>query len=86
MYARKLPLSPLLDLVDPHRVMTGAEIARRLNIPAKRFQHITKANEVTWLQGDRIAIGMGMHPVMIWPREWCEPIKEPNSQRRVNHV
>jgi hypothetical protein len=46
------------------------ELAERLDISFQTLLQIMSATTVTPVVGDRMAVRLGVHPVILWPDEW----------------
>jgi hypothetical protein len=46
------------------------ELAERLDISFRTLLRLMSAQTVTPVVADRMAVRLGLHPVMLWPDEW----------------
>lgn len=46
------------------------ELAERLDVSFRTLLRIMSAKRVSLADADRMAVRLGLHPVMLWPDEW----------------
>jgi transcriptional regulator with XRE-family HTH domain len=46
------------------------ELAERLDISFRTLIRLMSAKTVTPVVADRMAVRLGLHPVLLWPDEW----------------
>lgn len=69
---RRYPTQPLLDLIPPG--FTDQEIGRILNINRVTVAKWRREPQmISEWYADELAIGLGMHPIQIWP-DWLEDV------------
>ena len=62
-----LPIDPLLDLYP--RLTAGA-LADLAETDRSGFNRAISHGHLRWDLADKVAIRLGLHPVLIWPDEW----------------
>lgn len=72
-YRTRLPAGPLKRELRRARRTHGDtwdELAVRLHVSARTLTRLLRARDVAEQVADRMACRLGLHPVLIWPREW----------------
>lgn len=72
-YRTRLPAAPLKrELRRARRAygVTWDELAVRLDISARTLTRLLAARDIAEQVADRLACRLGLHPTLIWPREW----------------
>ena len=75
----RLPLAPLLALYD-----SALGLARALKVDPRQVHRWSCYGVSIWT-ADELAIGLGFHPIELWPR-WVEVGEEAARQRRANRI
>lgn len=77
------PLQGLIQLKMDSREMTIPDMARQLGVSTRQLQRVMAADEIGHFAADHICIRFGLHPALIWPREWCSqwPATSRKSER-----
>jgi hypothetical protein len=88
---RKFPARPLIDLFDADA--PAAVIADMLGCNRKLITAFRRNSNINWLDADRYACRLGLHPMVIWGVAWieeqppstrpqqCEPLRSPVPRR-----
>lgn len=66
------PRYPMSDLFAVTGPMSAAEYARRTGVSERGAQRHLSAGSVPDASADRVAIGLGSHPGVIWPDLWWQ--------------
>lgn len=69
----RLPAEPLkarLLLSKGSRKATWDELAIRVGVSSRTLMRVMAANTLSPFIADRMAIRLGLHPVLIWLSEW----------------
>jgi plasmid maintenance system antidote protein VapI len=69
----RLPAEPLQrELCRQRRVlsMTWAELAVWIDISERTLSRLLRARDLAEPVADRMACRLGLHPVLLWPRQW----------------
>lgn len=72
-YQTRLPAAPLKrELCRARRLygVTWDELADRLRISSRTLTRLLTARDIAEPTADRIACRLGLHPLLIWPRQW----------------
>lgn len=72
-YSTRLPAAPLKrELHRAQRIhrVTWGELAERLRVSPRTLARLLTASDVCEPTADRMACRLGLHPTLIWPREW----------------
>ena len=76
-----LPFEPL------QRFGTSTELARAAGLPGEliRIRQAQHRSRVSMVLADEIAIGLGLHPVLLWGNDWLtlEPRRSTADEARV---
>lgn len=75
----RLPADPLKDRLLKCKGSRGAtwdELAQRVGVSSRTLMRVMSATTVSECVADRMAIRLGLHPVLIWPLEWNRGTKE----------
>ncbi len=75
-YQTRLPAAPLKRELRRARRSYGDtwdELATRLRVSSRTLNRLLGARDVAEPVADRMACRLGLHPVLIWPREWLAP-------------
>lgn len=75
----RLPADPLKDRLlksKGSRGTTWDELAQRVGVSSRTLMRVMSATTVSECVADRMAIRLGLHPVLIWPAEWNRGTKE----------
>ena len=79
----RLPAAPLrrvlLRLRD-NESLTWDELADRAGITSRHLFRLLAARTVSELVADRVSCRIGLHPALLWPKEWFR--QEHPSQKR----
>ena len=84
-YQDRLPAAPLKrELRRARRSygITWEELADRLRISSRTLTRLLGARDVAEPVADRLACRLGLHPVLIWPREWLRIATSENDISR----
>jgi plasmid maintenance system antidote protein VapI len=84
-YQTRLPAAPLkreLRRVRCSYGITWKELADRLQISSRTLTRLLGARDVAEPVADRLACRLGLHPVLIWPREWLHIANQENDISR----
>ena len=69
----RLPAAPLrrvlLRLRD-NESLTWEELAERAGISSRHLFRLLAARTVSELVADRVSCRIGLHPALLWPKEW----------------
>ena len=69
----RLPAAPLqrvlLRLRDGES-LTWDELADRAGLTTRHLFRLLAAHTVSETVGDRISCRLGLHPVLVWPKQW----------------
>lgn len=74
-YAR-LPAAPLKRELRRQRRLHAAtwdELAERLNVSSRTLTRILRARDLAEPTADRMACRLGLHPALLWPKQWLRP-------------
>ena len=78
----RLPAAPLhrvlLRLRDAES-LTWDELADRAGLTTRHVFRLLAARTVSELVADRISCRIGLHPALLWPREWFR--EDPRARR-----
>lgn len=69
----RLPAEPLKRAIKHARrcrEMSWDEFAEDLGLTARTLLRVMAAKDLSIGIGDRLAIRLGLHPVLLWPNEW----------------
>lgn len=72
-YRTRLPAAPLKRELRRARREYGDtwdELAARLDISPRTLTRLLAARDIAEQVADRVACRLGLHPTLIWPREW----------------
>ncbi len=75
----RLPAEPLkraLTWAMKCHGFTWEELAERLGVTSRTLARCMQAKTIGVYSADRLAIRLGTHPVLLWPREWCANPKQ----------
>lgn len=72
-----LPIEPLLLLCAARHEITveqlgDAQVAAMCSVDVRTVNRWRTDRRLTVLSADRVAIGMGMHPAVVWGAVWFE--------------
>lgn len=74
-----MPLAPLERLARAKHSTCGEgdfsdnEFARMVGVSNRAVARWRAAGDVIpWTTADKAAIGLGLHPIVIWPKEWAD--------------
>jgi hypothetical protein len=80
-YRKFFPAADLLACFTSD--MNDRTIAEAIGTSRKRVHDFHKPNyHITWLEADRYAIRMGLHPLYIWGDLWLEEVSPLKKQER----
>ncbi|CAB4144156.1 hypothetical protein UFOVP1296_71 [uncultured Caudovirales phage] len=80
-YRKYLPVADLMRYFTPD--MNDAIIAHALGTSRNRVRDFRKPNfHLTWLEADRYAIRIGLHPFFVWGDLWIEEVSPVEKQIR----
>lgn len=65
-----IPTKPLIDYMET-RYETDYERGVALGGTHYLYRQLKRRQTINWITGDRYAVSMGIHPVLIW-RDWYE--------------
>jgi len=85
MHAR-LPAAPLrrvLLRLQASESLTWEELAERAGLSSRQLFRLLASRTVSELVADRIACRIGLHPALLWPKEWFRD-KHPRRRDRSN--
>lgn len=71
--ARRLPARPLQSALSHTKRAHGLsweQLAIRLGVCSRTLFRLMRANQVSYVVADRMACRLGLHPVVLWPKEW----------------
>lgn len=77
-----LPIGPLLEQFPNLR---PGDIANLVGMQVGHLWRNIHAGQIRWDKADRIAIRLGLHPVLIWGDEWLLPAS-PEVVERSNRI
>jgi hypothetical protein len=69
----RLPAAPLHGVLRRLRAdesLTWDELAERAGVTPRHLFRLLAARDVSDRVADRITCRLGLHPVLLWPREW----------------
>lgn len=84
-YQIRLPAAPLKRELRRARRRYGDtwdELAVRLRISPRTLTRLLAARDVPEQTADRMACRLGLHPVLLWPRQWQRLACSQNGQTR----
>ena len=74
---RLLPTTPLIQFVGPDQHDTT--IAEQLHTSRGRVRRMRRTDtRISWLEADRFAIRLGVHPITIWGHLWTDEATDLN--------
>jgi hypothetical protein len=73
-----MPIEPLLDRFPNLNRQT---LARKAGVDPGNFHRMCAAGRIRWDAADRAAIGLGLHPQIIWPDHWPLPVSDDTAER-----
>lgn len=79
---KRLPADPLKDRLLRSKGSRGAtwdELAQRVGVSSRTLMRVMSATTISERVADRMAIRLGLHPILIWPAEWNRAIGEEMS-------
>ncbi len=80
-YRKYLPAAPLFKYFSPE--MNDKDIAAAMGTTRRRIHDFRLPNfHITWLEADRYAIAIGLHPLYIWGDLWIEEVSPVERQVR----
>ena len=71
-----LPIAPLLEVLEMsapghgHRPATRLGLCRRAGVHHRSFLRWVERGDLPPAAADRLAVALGLHPVLVWPDEW----------------
>lgn len=68
-----LPIGPLVDEVERRRRASGASwtaLCRSAGVCRRSMARWLARGDLPAAAADRLAVALGLHPVMLWPNEW----------------
>ena len=77
----RLPAAPLQRVLLRLRhgeSLTWDELADRAGLTTRHLFRLLAAHTVSETVGDRISCRLGLHPALVWPKQWFEQ-KHPSS-------
>jgi lambda repressor-like predicted transcriptional regulator len=72
-YPARLPSAPLKRALRRERRERGEtweQLAARLGISSRTLTRVLASRDIAEQVGDRLALRLGLHPALLWPREW----------------
>jgi hypothetical protein len=69
----RLPAAPLkrvLLRLQASQSLTWDELADRVGVSQRQLCRIFKAKDLSEWVADRISCRIGLHPLLLWPKEW----------------
>jgi hypothetical protein len=66
--------------------MTWDELADRAGLTTRHLFRLLAAHTVSETVGDRISCRLGLHPALVWPKQWFEqeyPCSAGNAEEAV---
>ena len=69
----RLPAAPLkrvLKRLQASESLTWEELADRIGVTERQLCRILTAGDLSELVADRISCRIGLHPLLVWPKEW----------------
>lgn len=91
----RLPSAPLQRVVDLKRRSLGKsveEMGEYLGVTSRTLHRLMNCRWIGVFAADHMAIRLGLHPALLWPREWTamsprrdRPRKEETSHGRERH-
>jgi AraC-like DNA-binding protein len=64
------PLKQVLKRLQASESLTWEELAARVGISQRQLCRILTARDLSELVADRISCRIGLHPLLLWPKEW----------------
>lgn len=71
---RALPIEPLLRTLRLDGADTVLEISERFGLHRHRLTRDIADGRISVTAADRIAIRIGLHPILIWGDQWLDPV------------
>ena len=69
----RLPAAPLkraLKRLQASESLTWEELADRIGVTERHLCRILTARDVSERVADQISCRIGLHPLLLWPKEW----------------
>ena len=69
----RLPAAPLkrvLKRLQASESLTWEELADRIGVTERHLCRVLAARELSERVADRISCRIGLHPLLLWPKEW----------------
>jgi lambda repressor-like predicted transcriptional regulator len=82
----RLPAAPLrrvLLRLQASESLTWDELADRAGLSSRQLFRVLAARTISDLVADRIACRIGLHPALLWPKEWFRQ-EHPRRRGRSN--
>jgi hypothetical protein len=83
----RLPAAPLkrvLLRLQASESLTWDELADRVGVSQRQLCRILAAKDLSEWVADRISCRIGLHPLLLWPKEWSR-IGAPETAGRSQH-
>lgn len=81
----RLPITPLVEVLEARRrvevpeLVAGAcsaqSMCRRAGVHTRSFYQWRRVGHLPAAVADRLAIALGLHPVLLWPEEWPDVLR-----------
>jgi plasmid maintenance system antidote protein VapI len=71
----RLPAAPLkrvLNRLQASESLTWEDLADRIGVTVRQLCRILTAVDLSEQVADRIACRIGLHPLLLWPKEWSQ--------------
>jgi plasmid maintenance system antidote protein VapI len=83
----RLPAAPVkrvLKRLQALESLTWEELAERVGVTERHLCRILAARELSEHVADRISCRIGLHPLLLWPKEWPRVDRPETSGRSQN--
>jgi plasmid maintenance system antidote protein VapI len=83
----RLPAAPLkrvLKRLQASESLTWEELADRIGVTERHLCRILTARDLSERVADRITCRIGLHPLLLWPKEWSRIGRSEASGRSQN--
>lgn len=83
----RLPAAPLkraLKRLQASESLTWEELADRIGVTERHLCRILTARDLSERVADRISCRIGLHPLLLWPKEWSRIGRAATTRRAQN--
>jgi plasmid maintenance system antidote protein VapI len=81
----RLPAAPLqrvLRRLRDEESLTWDQLAERAGVTPRHLFRLLAARDISERVADRIVCRLGLHPVLLWPRQWLRAGRAHRVRRR----